>query len=89
LNYFKELLTLEDKQIAAAIANIKTNLAVNYFEITFFFGKNDLLSSTTITKRYVSDEANDTLRIEGDNAQWVNAQPKGIFGGFLSEANPS
>ena len=37
----------------------------------------------------MSDEASDTLRIEGDNAQWVNGQPKGIFGGFLSEANPS
>lgn len=37
----------------------------------------------------MSDETNDTLKIEGDNAQWVNGKPEGIFGGFLSEANPS
>lgn len=54
---------------------MKTNLSANYFEITFYFGQNDILSSAIITKKFISDENSDTLRIEGDNAQWLKGKP--------------
>jgi hypothetical protein len=85
LSFYKDELTLPDKEIATAITEISTNVTKDTLELKFTIAQNEWLAATTITRRFVLEDGAAT-KTEGDHAKWLKSRPEGIFSIILSEA---
>ncbi len=84
LNFYQEGLSLAEKEIAAAIIDITTNVTTNSLEFTFEIGTNEWLQPGTITKRFLLEDGL-VSKCEGDNAQWLKPKPEGLLASLLSQ----
>lgn len=75
-NYFKEDLTVEDKEIAKAIVDISTDVTAEKMEIIFEFGVNPWLKEGTFSRRYPMQDGQ-PVKIEGDKVTWLKKKPEG------------
>lgn len=84
LNFYKDDLSLPDKEIAASILEVSTNTAVDTFEVVFQLGASEWLEAGTITKRFVIEEGL-VSRCEGGVSKWLKPKPEGILVAILSQ----
>lgn len=75
-NYFKEDLTVEDKEIAKAIVDISTDVTAEKMEIIFELGVNPWLKEGTFSRRYPMQDGQ-PVKVEGDKVTWLKKKPEG------------
>lgn len=75
-NYFKEDLTVEDKEIAKAIVDISTDVTAKKMEIIFELGVNPWLKEGTFSRRYPMQDGQ-PVKVEGDKVTWLKKKPEG------------
>lgn len=84
LNFYQDALAISEKEIAAAITDISTNVTATSLEFTFEIGANEWLQAGTITKRFILEDGV-VSKCEGDNAQWLKPKPEGLLASLLSQ----
>lgn len=84
LNFYSDGLTLPDKEIAAAITDITTDVTVEALQITLHFSKNEWIANSSITKRFVIENG-EVSRVEGDITNWLKEKPQGLLPTLLME----
>ena len=77
-------MSVPEKEIAAAITDISTNVTATSLEFTFEIGTNEWLQAATINKRFILEDGIVT-KCEGDNAKWLKPKPEGLLANLLSE----
>jgi hypothetical protein len=74
LNYYRDELSIADKEIAAAITDFSTKTTVDSIGVTVQIGANEWLEAATISKRFVIEDGLVT-KCEGDSAKWLKPKP--------------